>query len=86
MVIKLNVIAENSRENKGVEYTTVTAIEVGPTPMLQMVDYGLRQEEAAHKGKLVGKVVTLHCEGVRAIFSGRPQLSGRILEVSANGK
>lgn len=86
MVLQVQVLAENARTHNGVEYVTVTALEIGPTPLLQMVDYGLRDEEKSHKGKLVGKSVRLQVENVRAIFSGRPQLTGRILEVSGNGK
>jgi len=81
MTLTLSVVAESSRTNKGVEYTTLTAIETGANPLLQMLDYGLRPEEASHKGKLVGKTVRLQVESVRALFGGRPQLSGRILEV-----
>lgn len=76
MEIKALVLAEDTREKDGVEYVTVTCMESSPKPLLQMFDYGLRQEEKLHKGKLLGKQVTLHVNTIRAIFSGRPQMSG----------
>jgi len=79
MILKLQVMAEDSRVKDGVEYVTVTCMECGKTPLLQMLDYGLRREELSHKGKLVGKVVEIQIDNIRGIFSGRPQMSGRIL-------
>jgi hypothetical protein len=83
MVIKSTVLAENSRVNNGVEYVSVTALEFGPSPLLQMFDYGLREDEKSHKGKLVGKLVTIQVETIRSIFSGRPQLVGKLLSVDS---
>jgi len=81
MTLKLNVLAESSRVHEGVEYTTITGMEVSDKPLLQMVDYGLREEEKlVHKGKLMGKSVLLQVESIRAIFGGRPQLVGRLVE------
>lgn len=81
MNIKMQVLAEDVRVVKNVEYVTVTGMEVGDKPLLQMFDYGLRAEEMSHKGKLVGKVMDIHVECVRNIFSGRPQFSGKIVSV-----
>jgi len=81
MVLKCQVLKETVTTRDGVEYVSLTAMESGPRPMLQMFDYTLRREELDHKGKLVGKVVTLNVESVRAIFSGRPQFSGEITHV-----
>jgi len=83
MLLQLTILAETVQVREGREFVTVTGIEQGTAPMLQMVDYTLKADEAAqHKGKLVGKGVSLHVESVRALFSGRPQLNGRL--VSAN--
>lgn len=81
MIISITILAETVQTRNGVEYVTVTGMEAGQTPMLQMLDYGLRTEEREHKGKLVGKQVQIQLESVRALFSGRPQLSGKILSV-----
>lgn len=82
MILKAQIMAEDVRSKDGVEYITLTAMEVSPTPLLQMFDYGLRREETAHKGKLVGKVIEIQVETIRAIFSGRPQFAGRIIKLS----
>jgi len=78
MQLKLRILAESSRTYNGVEYTTATGMESGPSPLLQMVDYGLREEEKQHKGKLVGKEIVVRVEFIRDMFSGRPQCVGRI--------
>lgn len=83
MLLNLQILAENVQTRNNVEYVTVTGMETGPTPLLQMVDYGLREEEKPLKGKLVGKTISIQVESVRALFSGRPQLSGRLVQ---NGK
>jgi len=80
------VLAETTQNSRGIEYHTLTALEAGPAPLLQMIDYTLRPEEAAHRGKLVGKVIVLQVESIRSLFSGRPQLAGRILEVRSATK
>jgi len=82
MQIKMQVLSENSRESGGKVYHSVTGMEAGTSPLLQMLDYSLTQDEFAHKGKLHGKVITLQVENIRAIFSGRPQLSGKLVSVS----
>ncbi|HEY1663075.1 MAG TPA: hypothetical protein VGI03_11710 [Verrucomicrobiae bacterium] len=78
MFIKAQVLAEDTQTRDGVEYVTVTCMESGPKPLLQMFDYGLRADEKQHKGKLVGKLVELQVNTIRAIFSGRPQMSGHM--------
>jgi hypothetical protein len=78
MELQAQVLAEDVRVSNGVEYVTVTCMESSPNPLLQMVDYNLRQDEKQHKGKLVGKLVKLKVQTIRAIFSGRPQLSGSL--------
>lgn len=82
MTVKLTVLKEDARQKDGVEYLTVSGLEAGPTPLLQVLDYGLRADESQHKGKLLGKSLELQVESIRAIFAGRPQLTGRILKVS----
>lgn len=79
MRIKLAVVKEDRREKDGVEYLTVTGTEVGPYAMLQFLDYGLRQDEKIHKGKLMGKTIEIQVEQVRDVFGGRPQLVGSIV-------
>ncbi|HEY5296868.1 MAG TPA: hypothetical protein VIK59_02990 [Verrucomicrobiae bacterium] len=81
MEIQAEVLAEDVRRKDDVEYVTVTCREIASKPLLQMFDYGLRREEMHHKGKLVGKTVKLHVNTIRAIFAGRPQMSG-VLELS----
>jgi len=81
MTIRLMVLHETSRESKGVTYHTATGIEAGDEPLLQMLDYGLREEEQNYKGKLKGKTVTIKVEAFRDVFGGRPQVSGKIVEV-----
>lgn len=78
MEIKAQVLAEDCRVVGGVEYVTITCMETTPNPLLQMFDYGLREEEKPQKGKLVGKAVVLHIATIRALFAGRPQMSGRM--------
>jgi hypothetical protein len=78
MEIQATVLAEDVRSKDGIEYVSVTCMEASPKPLLQMFDYGLRREELLHKGKLVGKTVKLHVNTIRAIFSGRPQMSGTL--------
>jgi len=34
-----------------------------------------------HKGKLIGKTVTIQVTTIRSIFAGKPQLVGSIVEV-----
>jgi len=86
MQLQIQVLKESSRQNQNVEYVTITGMESGPEPLLQMVDYNLREDEKPYKGKLVGKVVAVQVENIRALFGGRPQLVGKIVNVSANGK
>lgn len=81
MQTKVTVLAETVQTRDGVEYVSVTCMEAGPEPLLQMFDYGLRQEEKIHKGKLVGKTMVLKWDNIRSIFSGRPQVNGRIVSV-----
>jgi len=85
MLLIAIVLKEDSRVKDGVEYVTATVMEQGANPLLQMVDYGLRQEEKVHKGKLLGKTLKIQVDNIRSIFSGRPQISGNIVEV-VNGK
>jgi len=79
MQIFMTVLREEVRKVESTEYVTLTGLEEGTTPLLQMIDYTLRTEEHEHKGKLVGKKVKIQVESIRAVFSGRPQLSGRLL-------
>lgn len=80
MMIRMEVMSEDSRSSGGKEYCSITGREVGTkTPLLQFLDYSIRDEEKQHRGKLVGKTVEIHVEQIRAIFAGRPQLTGKIL-------
>jgi len=72
------VLAENCSTRDGIEYVTVTALESGMTPLLQMCDYTLRREEMTHKGKLLSKEIAVQVESIRSIFGGRPQLVGKL--------
>jgi hypothetical protein len=81
MLLKAQVLAEDIQTRDSVEYVSATCMELGPNPLLQMFDYGLRREEASHKGKLVGKTVELQIKTIRFIFSGRPQMSGNIVSI-----
>lgn len=84
MVIKCVVDKEDVRVSEGTEYITATCREVlTDHPMLQFFDYSLRDNERHLKGKLVGKTLTIVWENVRAIFAGRPQVSGMILSDGA---
>jgi len=78
MILQAQVLAEDVQEREGVEYVTITCMETGVTPLLQMFDYGLRADEKIQKGKLVGKQVTLRINTIRAIFAGRPQMNGHL--------
>lgn len=82
MKIKVEAVKEESRESKGVEYTTVTVREVGEGALIQFLDYSLSGDEKSHKGKLVGKVMEIEISSIRSIFAGRPQLNGRILNIT----
>lgn len=81
VIIKAEVLQEDCQVSKGVEYPQVTVRELGDSPLLQMVDYGLRRDEAHLKGKLRGKVVEIRIDTVRSIFAGRPQVAGMLLNV-----
>lgn len=82
MFIKAQVLAEDVQTRDGIEYVSVTCRELDDKPLLQMFDYSLRQDEKQHKGTLTGKTVGLQVANIRAIFSGRPQMSGHlVLEV-----
>jgi len=85
MQFKGTVLKEETRVADGVEYVTVTLLEDSPTPLLQMVDYSLSLEERVHKGKLMGKKITIEVHNFRSIFAGRPQATGKLLEIP-NGK
>lgn len=84
MKIEALVMAEDVQVREGVEYVTITCMERTPEPLLQMFDYGLREEEKLHKGKLLGKEVSLRVNTIRAIFAGRPQMQGRLLQVNGH--
>jgi len=81
MNVRCLILAENVNTRDGVEYVTVTGMEQGVKPLLQMFDYTLTKTELEHKGKLVGKIVELQVETIRAIFSGRPQFNGHLTVV-----
>lgn len=81
MKLTAQVLAQDVQSRDGVEYVTATCMETGALPLLQMFDYGLRREELSHKDKLVGKTVELQINTIRAIFSGRPQMVGKLLSV-----
>jgi hypothetical protein len=85
MKIKALVQDVDIRQSDGKEYVTVTCSEIGEDKLLQMFDYNLRQEEAPLKATLAGKEVEIVVKTIRAIFSGRPQLVGR-LTLLASGK
>jgi len=79
MRIEATVLAEDARASGGVEYVTITCMERGDEPMLQMFDYTLRENEKELKGKLKGKAVSLVVANVRSVFNGRPQFSGKLI-------
>lgn len=78
MQLVATVLAEDTQVRDNVEYVTITCIETGDAPLLQTFDYSLRADERIHKGKLCGKQVMLHVNTIRSIFSGRPQMVGRM--------
>jgi len=81
MEIKAMVLAEDAQVKDDIEYVTVTCMETGSNPLLQMFDYGLRPDEKQHKGKLVGKNLVVQIKTIRAIFAGRPQMQGSLVSV-----
>lgn len=78
MKIKAVVLAEDMQVRDGVEYVSITCMEQGENPLLQMFDYGLREEERIHKGKLLGKSVELQVSTIRSLYAGRPQTIGHM--------
>jgi len=78
MKLEATVLAETVQVRDGVEYVTLTCMEMSTSPLLQMFDYGLRAEEKALKGTLIGKQVQLQVDTIRALFAGRPQMVGRM--------
>lgn len=82
MILDMTVLAETSQVRDGIEYTQLSALEVGGSPLLQVCDYSLTADETSHKGKLVGKVIRIQVNTIRSIFSGRPQFSGKIISVN----
>jgi len=85
VIIKAEVLQEDCQVSKGVEYPQITVRELGETPVLQMIDYGLRRDEAHLKGKLRGKVVEIRIDTFRSIFAGRPQVAGMLVNVAKDG-
>jgi len=85
MLFKMTVIKETQGGYPGkrgfVTTFEVTGSEVGPNPLLQLVDYQLREEEKAMFGRLVGKPLEIAVTEVRSIFSGRPRFSGQLVNV-----
>lgn len=86
MRIEATVVAEDAQVRNGIEYVTITCMERGTEPLLQMFDYSLREDERLHKGKLMGKPVAIQVQTIRAIFAGRPQMSGRLLGLNGSAK
>lgn len=84
MILDMTVLAETSQVKDGVEYVQLSALESGATPLLQVCDYSLAPDETGHKGKLVGKVIRIQVNTIRSLFSGRPQMSGKILSVNGS--
>jgi len=78
MNITAQVLKEVSQTRNGIEYVQIVCLETGKDPLLQMFDYSLSADEKIHKGKLEGKIVSLQIDTIRAIFSGRPQMSGKM--------
>lgn len=81
MQVTAQVLSERVRAVNGVEYIETTCMEQGTSPLLQMFDYSLRPDEKSLKGTLQGKTVVMQWENIRAIFSGRPQINGKLLSV-----
>lgn len=82
MQIKIKVQSENIRPYNGKEYVTATGMEDDATPISQLLDYQLREDEMLHKGKLVGKVIRVQVTECPQIFHGRLRIDGKILEVA----
>jgi len=78
MKLEAMVLAESVDIREGREWVTITCMERNAQPLLQMFDYGLREDEKIHKGKLVGKAVSLQVTTIRSIFGGRPQMTGHL--------
>jgi hypothetical protein len=83
MKIKALVQDVEVREVDGREFVTATCSEIGDDKLLQMFDYNLREDETPLKGKILNKEVEIVVKTIRAIFSGRPQLVGRMTVLGA---
>lgn len=75
------------RAKSGVEVQphVVTLMEMGESPMLQLMDYVLQPDELGMFGRLHGQKVKLKVTQVRSIFSGRARMDGNLV-VSSDGK
>jgi hypothetical protein len=86
MVIDVAVMKEWKdrpyRAKSGVEVVphVLTCMEVGDSPMLQLMDYVLGPDELALFGTLQGKRLKLRVNGVRNIFAGRARMDGSLVQ------
>jgi len=58
----------------------ITGLEVGESPMLQLIDYVLSPDELALFGTLHGKRVKLRVNMFRNVFAGRARLDGNLVQ------
>jgi len=86
MKIRVQTIAENVQRKGNDEYVSIVCIEVGVSPLQQMLEFALRDDDLKHKGQLVGKELELQITSIRDVFCGRPQTAGRILDVATGAK
>jgi len=72
---------EEVRKPEDTEYVQLALRETGEAAMHQYLQYNLREDEMHHKGKLVGKTITLYFEGSRGVFGFFLSATGKILTV-----
>lgn len=69
------------RSKSGIEVQphVLTLMEVGESPMLQLMDYSLSPDELAGFGTYHGKRVKLKVNSVRNLFGGRARLDASLV-------
>lgn len=69
------------RTKQGVEVQphVLTCMEMGESPMLQLIDYVLSPDEVGLFGTLHGKRIRLKVNAVRNLFAGRVRMDGSIV-------
>lgn len=84
MVAKVEVVSEDVRKPKAREFVELTCLDVesGPGRCISAFRFTLSESDAVkHKGKLVGKIVSVGLRELRPGFGGYVQATGPVLTI-----